>query len=240
MEQLNNGLFIKQERFEVLAILRDIYKQRTPMRIANQQQQFFYSQLLSVGAGNIVFDCSDCQQCTGGQLQVVIEGYDAKIEFLVDSAERIRHQENEAFSAQLPKELKYIQRRRQPRITTPYWRDFYCHGDCPDGSPLQLRIHDISVGGVGLRLDGEVPSFLHPGFMFHKVQLNLDSYGTFKVNMELLAISDDHDVSPEDEEDNRHFSRLSCRFTDVSPATMRKLQSAVYAFDLDFNKKKKR
>ncbi len=33
MEHSDNGLFIKRERFEVLAILREICKQRTPLRV---------------------------------------------------------------------------------------------------------------------------------------------------------------------------------------------------------------
>ncbi|HEI8864957.1 flagellar brake protein [Serratia sp. AKBS12] len=239
MEHTDNGLFIKQERFEVLAILRDIYKQRTPLRVANQQQQCFHSQILSVGADSIVFDCTNDSACAPGEYRVIIESQDAKIEFLLDQAEITQHQHIQAISSRLPKELVYIQRRRQFRITTPYWRQFLCSGNYPDGSPFQLRIHDLSVGGVGLRLDGPVPPCLESGVVFSKVQLDLGDYGKFKVNLELIAAGDER-VECEETGDVKHFTRLSCRFVSTSVLTARKIHSAVIAFELDFNKKKKR
>lgn len=236
MEHIDNGRFIKQERFEVLAILRDIYKQRTPLRVVNQQHEFI-GQLLSVGADNIVFDCDAPEQISGGKFSIVIENHDAKIEFSVDQAQLTEHNDMPVYEACLPKQLVYIQRRRQLRITTPYWREFFCNGEHSDGTPYQLRIHDLSPGGVGLRIDGAVPDYMQPGLVFNKAQLDLGDYGKFKVNMELIAVNQDHDI---DEDQTHHFMRLSCRFLKMGMLTERKIQSAVFAFELDFNKKKKR
>lgn len=133
MEHIDNGRFIKQERFEVLAILRDIYKQRTPLRVVNQQHEFT-GQLLSVGADNIVFDCNAPEQISGGKFSIVIENHDAKIEFSVDQAQLTEHNAMPVYEACLPKQLVYIQRRRQLRITTPYWREFFCNGEHSDGT----------------------------------------------------------------------------------------------------------
>ncbi|MNC18135.1 Flagellar brake protein YcgR [compost metagenome] len=55
--------------------------------------------------------------------------------------------------------------------------------------------------------------------------------------MELIAVNQDHDI---DEDQTHHFMRLSCRFLKMGMLTERKIQSAVFAFELDFNKKKKR
>ncbi|WP_431222402.1 flagellar brake protein [Serratia sp. L9] len=236
MEYIDNGLFIKQERFEVLAILREIYKQRTPLRVANKKHQF-NSQLLSVGADSIVFDCDAPETIPGGKFNIVIENHDAKIEFSVELTEMTEHNDIPVYAARLPEKLVYIQRRRQLRITTPYWREFLCCGEHSDGTRYQLRIHDLSPGGVGLRIDGPVPAYMQPGLVFNKAQLDLGDYGKFKVNMELIAINDDHEI---DEDETHHFSRLSCRFLNLGMLTQRKIQSAVFAFELDFNKKKKR
>ncbi|QGH63632.1 flagellar brake protein [Serratia proteamaculans] len=237
MEQNDNGLFIKQERFEVLAILREICKQRTPLKVVNDRQQF-QSLLLSVGPDNIVFSGNEADTTVDGECTIVIESHDAKIEFSVGQAEFTDHQGVNACSTRLPKELVYIQRRRQFRVTTPHWREFLCSGEYADGSEYQLRIHDLSAGGVGLRVDGPLPENLQPGFQFKKAMLDLGSYGSFKVNMELVVINEDHEL---DDDDNMvHFSRLSCRFMKLGLAMERKIQSAVFAFELDFNKKKKR
>lgn len=236
MEQIDNGRFIKRERFEVLAILRDIYKQRTPLRVANQQHQF-NSQLLSVGADNIVFECDAEELASGGKFSIVVENHDAKIEFSVEQAELTEHNQIPVYAARLPEKLVYIQRRRQLRITTPYWHEFLCNGVHSDGSQYQLRIHDLSPGGVGLRIDGPVPAYMQPGLVFNKAQLDLGDYGKFKVNMELIVVNEDYEV---DEEQTHYFSRLSCRFLKLGMLTERKIQSAVFAFELDFNKKKKR
>lgn len=237
MERSNNGLFVKQERFEVLAILREICKQRMPLRVKSLQQQF-QSLLLSVGPDNIVFSAEDNEKPIEGELTIVIESHDAKIEFTVAQAQLIKGQGVLSYSTRLPQELIYIQRRRQFRITTPHWRQFHCTGEFPDGSPYELRIHDLSAGGVGLRFDGPVPEFFKPGLPLKKAQLDLGSYGSFKVNMELVVVNEDREVDVNDQV--VHFSRLSCRFLNLGLAMERKIQSAVFAFELDFNKKKKR
>ncbi len=151
MEQNDNGLFIKQERFEVLAILREICKQRTPLKVVNDQQQF-QSLLLSVGPDNIVFSGDEADTTVDGECTIVIESHDAKIEFSVGQAEFTNHQGVNACSTRLPKELVYIQRRRQFRVTTPHWREFLCSGEYADGSEYQLRIHDLSAGELACAL----------------------------------------------------------------------------------------
>lgn len=91
MEHSDNGLFIKRERFEVLAILREICKQRTPLRVENQQHRF-QSLLLSVGPDNIVFSGEEAASAIDGACTIVIESNDAKIEFSVGQAELTEHQ----------------------------------------------------------------------------------------------------------------------------------------------------
>jgi len=91
VEHSDNGLFIKRERFEVLAILREICKQRTPLRVENQQHRF-QSLLLSVGPDNIVFSGEEAENAIDGACTIVIESNDAKIEFSVGQAELTEHQ----------------------------------------------------------------------------------------------------------------------------------------------------
>lgn len=147
MEHNDNGLFIKRERFEVLAILREICKQRTPLRVVNQQQQF-QSLLLSVGPDNIVFSGDKADSVADGEFTVVIESHDAKIEFTVGQPKFTDQLGVQVCSTCLPKELVYIQRRRQFRVTTPHWRQFLCSGEYADGTAYQLKIHNLSAGGV--------------------------------------------------------------------------------------------
>lgn len=221
----------------LILILREICKQRTPLRVENQQHRF-QSLLLSVGPDNIVFSGEEAENAIDGACTIVIESNDAKIEFSVGQAELTEHQGVQACSTRLPQELVYIQRRRQFRITTPHWRQFFCTGEYPNGTPYELRIHDLSAGGVGLRFDGPLPDFFQPGLQFKKAELDLGSYGSFKVNMELVVVNDDQET--DDNDQVVHFSRLSCRFLKLGLAMERKIQSAVFAFELDFNKKKKR
>lgn len=185
-----------------------------------------------------MFSGEEAASAIDGACTIVIESNDAKIEFSVGQAELTEHQGVQACSTRLPQELVYIQRRRQFRITTPHWRQFFCTGEYPDGTPYELRIHDLSAGGVGLRFDGPLPECFQPGLQFKKALLDLGSYGSFKVNMELVVVNDDQET--DDNDQVVHFSRLSCRFLKLGLAMERKIQSAVFAFELDFNKKKKR
>ena len=54
--------------------------------------------------------------------------------------------------------------------------------------------------------------------------------------MELVVVNDDQEA--DDNDQVVHFSRLSCRFLKLGLAMERKIQSAVFAFELDFNKRK--
>lgn len=119
MEHSDNRLFIKLERFEVMAILRDICKQRTPLRVDSQRQQF-QSQLLSVGPDNIVSIGNKNEMVTDSEITIVIESHDAKIEFSVNQVQLTQHQGIQVWLTRLPQEMIYIQRRRQFRITPPH------------------------------------------------------------------------------------------------------------------------
>lgn len=238
MEHIDNGLFIKEDRFEVLAILREIHKQRISMRITNEQRRF-HARLLSVGADNIVFCCDQDQmnRPPGEPLKFEIESHDAKIEFSVQQVEPVQFSQQSAYMAQLPKALFYIQRRRQFRIITPSWRGFLCHAE-HGGRRYVFPIHNLSAGGVGLRIDGVLPACIASGLQLKKAKLDLEEYGSFTVNMELVGVSEDYEL----DDDNREhcFWRLSWRFVNQSLAMERKLQSAVFALELDFNKRKRR
>ncbi|CUY13529.1 Uncharacterised protein [Serratia marcescens] len=80
MEHSDNGLFIKRERFEVLAILREICKQRTPLRVENQQHRF-QSLLLSVGPDNIVFSGEEAASAIDGACTIVMKATTPKSSF---------------------------------------------------------------------------------------------------------------------------------------------------------------
>ncbi|MCP1065797.1 hypothetical protein M5G07_11165 [Serratia symbiotica] len=97
---------------------------------------------------------------TDSEITIVIKSHDAKIEFSVDQVQLTQHHSIQVWSTRLPQEMVYIQRRRQFRITTPHWREFFYSGEYTDGMPYQLRIHYLSAGGMGLRFNGQMPAFL--------------------------------------------------------------------------------
>lgn len=96
----------------------------------------------------------------------------------------------------------------------------------PDNSILRFRLFDLSLGGMGALLEEAKPEGLVEGMRFSQVEINMEQWGMYHVDAQLISISERKVIDGKNE--TITTPRLSFRFLNVSPAVERNLQRIIF------------
>ncbi|EOI5727920.1 flagellar brake protein [Cronobacter malonaticus] len=225
--------FLKQNPLAVLGILRDLQKSQAPIRLSWGGWQFI-SRILDASPEQLVLDfgsqASENQAVQKAKnIQFSAEAQGAKVEFNLPALNVGEFQNLPAFVAPLPEAVWFVQRREHFRITAPVQPQFYSLARMPDGKLFRGRLQDLSLGGMGTLLEGTMPEGLEAGMQFSPLELDLLEWGKFRVDAQLLTISERKVVDSKNE--TIATPRLSFRFMNVSPGTERELQRIIFALE---------
>ncbi|ELY5801616.1 flagellar brake protein [Cronobacter sakazakii] len=225
--------FLKQNPLAVLGILRDLQKSQVPIRLSWGGWQFI-SRILDASPEQLVLDfgsqASENQAVQKAKnIQFSAEAQGAKVEFNLPALNVGEFQNLPAFVAPLPEAVWFVQRREHFRITAPVQPQFYSLARMPDGKLFRGRLQDLSLGGMGTLLEGAMPEGLEAGMQFSPLELDLLEWGKFRVDAQLLTISERKVVDSKNE--TIATPRLSFRFMNVSPGTERELQRIIFALE---------
>nr|WP_202625083.1 flagellar brake protein [Cronobacter malonaticus] len=224
---------MKQNPLAVLGILRDLQKSQAPIRLSWGGWQFI-SRILDASPEQLVLDfgsqASENQAVQKAKnIQFSAEAQGAKVEFNLPALNVGEFQDLPAFVAPLPEAVWFVQRREHFRITAPVQPQFYSLARMPDGKLFRGRLQDLSLGGMGTLLEGTLPEGLEAGMQFSPLELDLLEWGKFRVDAQLLTISERKVVDSKNE--TIATPRLSFRFMNVSPGTERELQRIIFALE---------
>lgn len=228
-----NEQFLKQHPLAISGVLRDLQKQQVPVRLSWSGGQLI-SRILDASSERLVLDFGS--QTWENQSILRAENIDvgaetdgAKVEFALSAVEAGEYQGLPAFITPLPASLWFVQRREFFRISAPVQPACHCTAVMPDGSRLRFRVSDISVGGMGALVEGEMPENLTEGMMFPHCEVDLLDRGKYHFDMQLLTLSSRTFVDSK----NHTVStpRLSFRFLNVNPATERELQRIIFSLE---------
>ena len=95
-----------------------------------------------------------------------------RVEFATGTPRETRFEGLPAFEADFPEVLFYVQRREYFRVDAPILDPYVCTGRLPEGDTFRFEVHDLSLGGVGMRTyrrtrgriaDGHAPARLRAG-----------------------------------------------------------------------------
>lgn len=111
-----------------------------------------------------------------------------RVEFSTVTPTETRFEGLAAFEAPFPEILFYMQRREYFRVDAPILDPYFCRGLLPDGDTFRFEIHDISLGGIGLRTTDERVVELPMGATLQDVEVNLTGYGTLSLDLELVSL----------------------------------------------------
>ncbi len=110
-----------------------------------------------------------------------------RVEFATP-APRERHVDGgPAFEAAFPEVLYVVQRRDYFRVDAPVFEPYICCGTLPQGEPFRFVVHDLSLGGLGLRTLDERVAQLQTGTTLHDVEVSLGTHGNLTLDMQLVS-----------------------------------------------------
>ncbi|WP_207005254.1 flagellar brake protein [Trinickia mobilis] len=110
-----------------------------------------------------------------------------RVEFTTSTPSETRFEGLPAFEAAFPEVLFYVQRREYFRVDAPILDPYVCKGLLPGGDPFRFEVHDISLGGVGLRTTDERVAELPMGTVLEDVELFLNTHGTLSLGLQLVS-----------------------------------------------------
>ncbi len=111
-----------------------------------------------------------------------------RVEFKTGTPTRTEFEGRPAFEAAFPEVLFYLQRREYFRVDTPVMEPCVCRGTLPSGERFTFQVHDLSLGGLGLRTTDERAAELVMGAHLHDVELDLRAYGRLNVELGLVGL----------------------------------------------------
>jgi flagellar brake protein len=111
-----------------------------------------------------------------------------RVQFATGTPVETRFEGRPAFQAAFPEVLFYVQRREYFRVDAPVLEPYSCRGRMPDGEAFQFDIHDLSLGGIGVRTTDERVTELPMGIVLPDVEVNLTGHGTLSLDVELVSL----------------------------------------------------
>jgi flagellar brake protein len=149
-----------------------------------------------------------------------------RVEFSTATPIETRFEALPAFEAPFPEVLFYVQRREYFRVDTPVIDPYFCHGRLPEGDPFRFEIHDLSLGGIGLRTTDERVAELPMGVTLPGVEVNFAGHGMLSVDLELVSMRAT-DLS----NGSRRF-QLGMRFVSLPGSTENTLQRLITQLEM--------
>ena len=112
-----------------------------------------------------------------------------RTEFMTLNADPIQFEGRPAFEAAFPSLLYYVQRREFFRVQTPVLDPYIAFGPFVDGDggSFRMELQDLSLGGVALKTADERFGSLESGTVLRDVTLQLGSFGTLRLDLEIVA-----------------------------------------------------
>lgn len=235
MSETSKENFVKTNKLAICAILRDLKKNDTAVMVIHARGQFI-SRILDVvpETNQFIFDFGSVEHentlaLAANQLTIIAEPTGAKIEFTFNQLKSIKYLSLPAFSAAIPEQLYFIQRREYFRVNIPQWPPYYCSGKFSDGSKFSYMLGDISLGGMGLYAvkGSEFP--LQECGILQDVSVDLGSFGVFKLDLQFIRAIDKQVVNNKGE--TLTVQRLSFKFPRLSPMQEKGLQRAIFELE---------
>jgi c-di-GMP-binding flagellar brake protein YcgR len=110
-----------------------------------------------------------------------------RVEFTTPTPRETRFEELPAFEADFPEVLFYVQRREYFRVAAPILEPFMCIGRLSDGDTFRFEVHDLSLGGVGMRTTDVRVAELPMGARLMDCELTLGALGRLSLDLQLVS-----------------------------------------------------
>jgi c-di-GMP-binding flagellar brake protein YcgR len=185
--------FARHTPSEISIVLRNLVQRRDMLTVTSGKGQIV-TQLLEVDVrgARIVFDWGGVESDNRALLearQLYFKGAPdgVRVEFTTQAARAVTHEGRQAFEVSFPEKLYQFQRREYFRVPTPILDPFYAKGAFADGDSFRYEVHDLSLGGIALRMDTPRLAETELGTVFNDVVLHLGPGAALPVDLELVS-----------------------------------------------------
>ena len=110
-----------------------------------------------------------------------------RVEFATTTPRATQFDGRPAFEVAFPDELLYVQRREFFRVRAPVAEPYICRGHLRSGAGFRFPVHDLSLGGIGVRTRDVRATQIPAGSMLENVELVLNQHGTLLLDLELVS-----------------------------------------------------
>jgi c-di-GMP-binding flagellar brake protein YcgR len=110
-----------------------------------------------------------------------------RVEFATVMPRETRYEGLPAFEANFPEVLFYVQRREYFRVDAPILDPYVCSGRLPEGDTFRFEVHDLSLGGVGMRTADQRVAELPMATRLEDCELSLGSFGRLSLDLQLVS-----------------------------------------------------
>ncbi len=234
MKEEDNEQYLKRGQLAVLAVMKNMIKNKTPIMISHARGQLI-TRLLHADKERLVLDLgsNDYENQVAlktTDLLLTAETHGAKVEFDLGKLDKESYDGLPAFAAALPEVLLMFQRREYFRVPAPLDPIFYCYVKWPDGSGEgRMRLQDLSLGGIGVLSDSPLPETLEDGERFKNLRVELGEFGHFEVDANLITVGQRSVVGNKNE--TIITPRLSFSFVALDCAQERMLQQVIFSLE---------
>lgn len=214
-------------RFEIVSLLREVADSHALVTVYfNHGAEFIVTNLLDVNPEfeELVFDLgadhsANARLLKSERMTAVTFLDHVKLQFSAQHAELTAYENLPAIRIRLPESLLRLQRRDFFRIRTPVARPIVAAAAHPlePGRKLELRVVDLSCGGVGL-VAGDGDAGLETGIALRDVRIELPEVGVLTVALEVRNIRE------HDEGVRRNLRRYGCQFIGIAPSVTNSIQ----------------
>ncbi|SAL56753.1 YcgR family protein [Caballeronia peredens] len=185
--------FARHTPSEISVCLRSLALRRDMLTVTSGRDQIV-TQLLEVDAreARIVFDWGGVESdnralLAARQLYFKAAPEGVRVEFTTDAARAVTYEGRQAFEVDFPVKLYQFQRREYFRVPAPILDPYYAKGAYADGEAFRYEVHDLSLGGIALRMDTPRLAETEVGTVFGDVMLQLGPGAAFSVDLELVS-----------------------------------------------------
>jgi c-di-GMP-binding flagellar brake protein YcgR len=213
---------------EIAFVLRDIMQRGCMLTAYFDEGDFFFlTSLLNVTPEGIVLDYGGDEAVNQRALRtgrlVCITSVDrVKVQFALNGLSLTQFDGRHAFSSAMPYTLLRLQRREFFRIGTPVVNPVKCEipFSKPDGSgtTLQVRLIDISVGGIGLMLSTEQLHFFEPERLLENCLLDLPNESQISMTLRVRNAFEVENRS------GSRYTRVGCEYCDLRTTALNIIQ----------------
>ncbi|NMP28339.1 flagellar brake protein [Rahnella sp. SAP-1] len=235
MSEKNKEQFIKRNKLGILSVLRDLKKNNTLIMINHARGQFI-SRILEVDSDSnqMLFDLGGVEYenklaLEAQSLNFIAEPAGAKVEFSCGRITETLFESLPTFSCEIPAELYFIQRREYFRVNIPLHAAYTCQGKFDDENNFDLKLKDISLGGLGLHVDHPMSLPIERGATIHNVTIDMIEFGSFVLDIEFISAFERPTINNKGETVLQQ--RLSFKFPHLSATQERDLQRAIFELE---------